>query len=119
MVPAVLALDEDCISCINPTTNELLHPTFKYFFADIESIWVRARPEHADIRYFLDSPFLTVHRFLERTNKPRFRFMSSYLQIITNELILRGRDTSATIDVVFEPGVLQFDVISVFPEILM
>lgn len=102
MVPAVLALDEDSISCINPTNNELLHPTFKYFLADIESIWVRARPEHADIR------------FLERTNKPRFRFMSSYLQIITNELILRGKDSNATIDVVFEPGVLKFDVCMAF-----
>eukprot|EP01127_Copromyxa_protea_P002557 TRINITY_DN1245_c0_g1_i2.p1 TRINITY_DN1245_c0_g1~~TRINITY_DN1245_c0_g1_i2.p1 ORF type:complete len:455 (-),score=67.76 TRINITY_DN1245_c0_g1_i2:108-1472(-) len=97
LVPAILALDEDSISCINPVTNSLIHPTFKYFFADIQSIWIRARPEHADIR------------FVERINRPRFRFMSSYIQIITNELILRAKDIGTSLDVVFEPGAQKFD----------
>lgn len=44
--------------------------------------------------------------------------MSSYLQIITNELALRGKDVNVAISVVFEPGVLKFDVCPVSFEIL-
>jgi hypothetical protein len=58
----------------------------------------------------IDFFFSRAARFVERTNKPRFRFMSSYLQIIVNELILRGKDSNVAIGVVFEPGVHKFDV---------
>lgn len=44
----------------------------------------------------------------------RFRLMSSYLQVITNEMVLRlkesqGDQQTATINVQFEPGVKQFE----------
>eukprot|EP01126_Amoeba_proteus_P043656 TRINITY_DN4802_c0_g1_i11.p1 TRINITY_DN4802_c0_g1~~TRINITY_DN4802_c0_g1_i11.p1 ORF type:complete len:144 (-),score=40.97 TRINITY_DN4802_c0_g1_i11:229-660(-) len=34
--------------------------------------------------------------------------MSSYLQIITNELVLRARDSNVVLKIVFEPGTSRF-----------
>jgi len=97
LVPAILAFEEDCVSCIDPSTNLLLEPTFKFFFADMDSLWVRARPEHADIRFDKILP-----------PKQKFRMMSSYLQIITNELLLRTE--LGQFEVVFEPNIKPFDI---------
>jgi len=72
--------------------------TYKYHYEDVASVVMRARPYHIDIRFQSDNP-------------PRFRCMSSFVQMITNELYLRTRsrrDCSAGAAVMFEPGVRRF-----------
>ncbi len=62
---------------------------------------MRARHQHMDIRF--------------KNGLERFRLMSSYLQVITNEIVLRLQESQgdtpqpATIKVQFEPGVKQFE----------
>jgi hypothetical protein len=73
--------------------------TWKYL--DIEAVVMRARHQHMDIRF--------------KNGLDRFRLMSSYLQVITNEIVLRLNESRAeteqptTIKVQFEPGVKPFE----------
>jgi len=92
LVEAVLILGED-IKCVNPDNYKLLSPEYQYKYTDIAMLVMRARPEHCDIRF---------------NSKKRFRLMSSYLQIITNEIILRAKDLKIEIEVIFE-GDKSFD----------
>eukprot|EP01126_Amoeba_proteus_P064609 TRINITY_DN9068_c0_g1_i1.p1 TRINITY_DN9068_c0_g1~~TRINITY_DN9068_c0_g1_i1.p1 ORF type:complete len:542 (-),score=102.42 TRINITY_DN9068_c0_g1_i1:36-1661(-) len=99
LVPAILSLEEDCFLCINPHTNELLQPGFKCYFVEMAGVLIRVRPSHADIR------------FVQKPGAPpreRFRFMSSYLQVIVNELYLRSKEGNHQIQVCFEPGATTF-----------
>jgi len=69
---------------------------------------MRARPEHCDIRFHKDNP-------------PRVRMMTSYLQIVTNEIFLRAKSLKNTVEVVFEPAAHFFEFgdrrVSVMPPI--
>lgn len=62
---------------------------------------MRARHQHMDIRF--------------KGGLDRFRLMSSYLQVITNEIVLRLQESQGevqqpvAIKVQFEPGVKQFE----------
>jgi len=92
---SILSLTEDGFKCLNVETNQLLKPQYSYLFKEIQEVIVRTRPEHMDIRF--KSP---------KTLKDRFRLMSSYNQIIVNELYYR---TSGKIKVEFEEGSTSFD----------
>jgi len=94
-VDAILRIEDDSIRCVNSKTYKLLSLDYVYYYSEISEIVMRARPEHCDIR------FKPVSR------KQRFRLMSSYLQIITNEIKLRGPNKE--ISVIFEPGIRPFD----------
>lgn len=94
LVEALLSFGEHGVSCLDPETEDLLDPRYYYKYTDISAFLVRTRHEHADLRFFPD------------TGLERFRMMSSYLQIITNELILRT--VKGQIQVIFEPGARKF-----------
>jgi hypothetical protein len=94
LVPAVLSFDEDFFSCIDPLADKVIK-NFKYLYTEISEVVMRCRPEHADIRFL--------------NGKERFRMMSSYLQIITNELFLRSKEAKHEVQVIFEPQSISFD----------
>jgi hypothetical protein len=94
LVPAVLSFDEDFFSCIDPIADKVINKC-KYLYTEIADIVMRCRPEHADIRF--------------TGGKERFRMMSSYLQIITNELFLRSKEAKHEVQVIFEPQSITFD----------
>jgi len=89
----VLVFDEKDFSCVNPDTDKLISEGMKYSYENIEKIVMRSRHEHMDIRF--------------RGSQPRFRLMSSYLQIITNEIVLRT--PKGQVEVIFEPNVEKFE----------
>lgn len=97
--PSVLRFGDThfvAVDCEDPALPQLR--TYKYNYPDVCSVVLRARPYHLDIRF--------------HGEQPRFRCMSSYVQMIANELFLRTRDarssSSKGCDVVFEPGVRVF-----------
>jgi len=92
---ALLSLTEDGFHCLDIETHQLLHPQFSYLYKDIQEVALRSRPEHMDIRFVPP-----------RAHRDRFRLMSSYNQIIINELYYR---TKGKIKVVFEPGATVFE----------
>jgi len=92
---ALLSLSEDGFQVLDIESNQQLHPQFSYLYKDIQEVALRTRPEHMDIRFLPP-----------RSHKDRFRLMSSYNQIILNELFYR---TKGKIKVVFEPGATVFD----------
>jgi len=92
---SVLSLGDDGFQCLDIVNNKLLHPNYTYRYNDIQEVALRTRPEHMDFRFLPP-----------RTHKDRFRLMSSYNQIIINELYYR---TKGKIKVVFEPGSTVFD----------
>eukprot|EP01128_Nolandella_sp_AFSM9_P011730 TRINITY_DN8659_c0_g1_i1.p1 TRINITY_DN8659_c0_g1~~TRINITY_DN8659_c0_g1_i1.p1 ORF type:complete len:574 (-),score=121.68 TRINITY_DN8659_c0_g1_i1:37-1605(-) len=94
LVEAILSFGGNGVSCLNPETEDLLLPQHFYKYSDISAIVLRARHEHCDLRFFPD------------TKMDRFRMMSSYLQIIVNEFILRT--PKGQIQVIFEPGAHKF-----------
>lgn len=93
--PALLRLHTMGFACVDATTGKPLNPAYTWPYTDIAQLLLRARHEHLDIKFTLSS------------NKERFRLMSSYLQLITNELILRCPPN--TVQVTFEPGVRHFE----------
>jgi hypothetical protein len=92
---AILVFGSEGITCINPNTDVLIDKAYSYKYSEVAAVVLRARPEHADLRFFTE------------TGKERFRFMSSYLQIVANEIILRTK--SDQVQVIFEPGSNKFD----------
>lgn len=90
--PALLRLFKDNFQCIDPTTGRVLQNDYAWNYDFIDCVVMRARHEHMDIRF--------------HPPRDRFRCMSSYLQVITNELVLRGPKDK--IKVIFEPGVRTF-----------
>lgn len=90
--PSILRLHSTSFSCVDEN-GQPLKDEYHWSYYDIEKIVLRARPGHMDIRFFEDI-------------SPRFRLMSSYLQVITNELYLRSPDNQ--IDVIFEHGIPKF-----------
>lgn len=86
-VPGILRLHTSSFACVD-YDGIPLKDTYHWSYYDIEYLVMRSRPGHMDIRFF-------ENRF------PRFRIMSSYLQIITNELYLRSPDLK--VNVIFEP----------------
>jgi len=92
----ILSLGEDGFQFLDPNTKLLLSPEFNYKYSEISDIVLRTRPEHLDIRF--NPP---------RQHKERFRLMSSYNQIIVNELYYRMNGTPK---ISFDPGstVFQF-----------
>eukprot|EP01125_Pyxidicula_operculata_P009253 TRINITY_DN3057_c0_g1_i1.p1 TRINITY_DN3057_c0_g1~~TRINITY_DN3057_c0_g1_i1.p1 ORF type:complete len:532 (+),score=145.78 TRINITY_DN3057_c0_g1_i1:41-1636(+) len=95
LVEAVLCLGESGFTCVDPNTEELIRPFHTYSYDDIEKIVMRARAEHCDVR------------FKQSSGKDRFRMMSSYIQIITNEILLRTKE--GQVQVQFEPGSTVFE----------
>jgi len=89
----VLLFDENEFSCIDPDTDRLISEEMIYNYDLVDKIVMRARREHMDIRF--------------NNDKPRFRLMSSYLQIITNEIVLRCKKDQ--VQVIFEPSVEKFE----------
>ena len=67
---------------------------FTWKYTDIQEVVMRTRHEHVDIRF----------------NPPleRFRLMSSYNQLLVNELVLRGKEHSHVVPVSFELGTKSF-----------
>jgi hypothetical protein len=97
--PALLRLSEDTFSCIDPETEKPLQKEMVWPYTAIDSIVMRARHQHMDVRFKVPT-------------MERFRLMSSYLQVITNELFLRAQEKKSSsgppVKVVFEPGVPEF-----------
>eukprot|EP01095_Lingulamoeba_sp_RSL-Kostka_P012982 TRINITY_DN5255_c0_g2_i2.p1 TRINITY_DN5255_c0_g2~~TRINITY_DN5255_c0_g2_i2.p1 ORF type:complete len:519 (-),score=177.15 TRINITY_DN5255_c0_g2_i2:184-1740(-) len=89
--PAVLRFADDNLYCVDLIAGKKIKP-YIYDYDKIRSIVIRARHQHLDIRF--------------NDNKDRFRCMSSFVQGITNEVILRTR--SSQVSVIFEPGTKQF-----------
>jgi len=73
--PALLRLFKDCFICVDISTGKVLLPEYGWAYNSVDAIVMRSRPEHCDIRF--------------KGPKERFRLMTSYLQILTNELVLR------------------------------
>eukprot|EP01125_Pyxidicula_operculata_P005468 TRINITY_DN193_c2_g1_i1.p1 TRINITY_DN193_c2_g1~~TRINITY_DN193_c2_g1_i1.p1 ORF type:complete len:447 (-),score=101.68 TRINITY_DN193_c2_g1_i1:243-1583(-) len=94
LTPSVLVLDSESFRCVNPDTDKLVEKNSEYKYADIETVVMRARHEHMDIRF---------------SGKSRLRLMSAYLQIITNQLYSRCKNIKKDIIVDFEPGVTKFE----------
>lgn len=93
--PALLRLHTMGFACVDATTGKPLNPAYTWPYSDVAQLLMRARHEHLDIKFTLSS------------NKERFRLMSSYIQLIVNELILRC--PKGSVQVIFEPGVRQFE----------
>lgn len=94
--PALLRFHTMGFACVDTVTGKPLNPAYTWPYADVHSMVMRARHEHCDIKFTLSS------------GKERFRLMSSYLQLIVNELMLRKPEGSE-IHVLFEPGVKRFE----------
>lgn len=94
--PALLRLHSMGFACVDVTTGKPLAPGYAWPYADVAQLLLRARHEHLDIKFTLSS------------GKERFRLMSSYVQLIVNELVLR-KPSDHDIPVTFEPGVKQFE----------
>uniref|UniRef100_A0A6B2L835 t-SNARE coiled-coil homology domain-containing protein n=1 Tax=Arcella intermedia TaxID=1963864 RepID=A0A6B2L835_9EUKA len=92
---AILSIEENGLRCLDPNTNKLLAPNYAIKYSEIQAVVLRIRPEHMDIR--LQPP---------KTHKDRFRLMSSYNQIIVNELYFR---TDGNISIQFEIGSNPFE----------
>lgn len=101
VVPALIRFIGEKFSIIN-TAQKKTEKDQHFPYEGIESLWVRARPLHVDVRYFYcNDHFLNDDNlFSAATNKtirfrdkkiPRFRFMSSYVQSVVNEFALRAK----------------------------
>lgn len=100
--PALLRFQTLGFCCIHPETGQTLTSAYTWNYEDVDTVVIRARHEHADIKF-------------SKPSLPRFRLMSSYLQLIVNELALRckvidqdGTETHS-LKVVWEPGVRRFE----------
>ena len=94
--PALLRFHSLGFACVDTVTGKPLNPSYTWPYADVQQLVLRARHEHLDVKFTLSSA------------KERFRLMSSYIQLIVNEIIIRKPEAN-DISVVFEPGVKQFE----------
>jgi len=99
LVPAMLVLEDEFFKVINPENDTLIDKGTKYPYKDIIQILLRARHEHMDIRFPNG----------KKDPSGRLRIMSSYLQVITNQLFMRCKALGHTPHIIFEPGVRQFN----------
>lgn len=93
--PALLRLHTMGFACVDQVTGKPLNAAYTWPYTDLTTLVMRARHEHMDIKFSASS------------NKTRFRLMSSYIQLIVNELLLRA--PKDTVQVVFEPGTRPFE----------
>eukprot|EP01125_Pyxidicula_operculata_P022262 TRINITY_DN899_c0_g1_i1.p1 TRINITY_DN899_c0_g1~~TRINITY_DN899_c0_g1_i1.p1 ORF type:complete len:1494 (+),score=277.61 TRINITY_DN899_c0_g1_i1:56-4537(+) len=104
--PALLVLEQESFKCIDPESDDLIDRGIEYRYEMIDSIVMRARHEHMDIRF-------VGHQEKSKNKQFRLRMMSSYLQIITTQLYLRStaktRAVNREIKVIFEQGIRKFD----------
>jgi len=94
LIPSMLCFGDNGFSCVNLESGQLVDPEFSYNYSYVSEIIMRTRAEHADIKF--ENSTLPIERF---------RFMASYLQVITNELVIR---TGNNIKVTFEAGAKEF-----------
>lgn len=94
--PALLRFHSLGFACVDVSTGKPLNPAYTWPYADVQQLALRARHEHLDIKFTLSS------------NKERFRLMSSYVQLIVNELMIRKPEAN-DVQVIFEPGVKRFE----------
>lgn len=93
----VLVLEDDHFKVVDPNSDKLIEKNQTYKYTAIEQLVMRARHEHMDVRF-------------KQTNQvKRLRFMSSYLQVITNQIWSRAKKQGAEPPVVFEPNVRKFE----------
>lgn len=88
--PAILRFSDEKFMCCDPVEKNPLKNCI-WSLDKIESIVIRARHQHCDVRF--------------KGKIPRFRFCSSYLQGIVSEFHLRSSDP---IDIIFEGGTRAF-----------
>lgn len=94
LVPAIIRFTGDKVSIIQQGPKKT-EKDQHYAYESMESLWVRARPLHVDVRF--------------RDKKiNRFRFMSSYVQSVVNEFCLRAKPKIGEVSVIFEPGTRKF-----------
>eukprot|EP01126_Amoeba_proteus_P034923 TRINITY_DN3504_c0_g1_i16.p1 TRINITY_DN3504_c0_g1~~TRINITY_DN3504_c0_g1_i16.p1 ORF type:complete len:392 (-),score=71.26 TRINITY_DN3504_c0_g1_i16:541-1716(-) len=97
--PAILVLEAISFKCVCLQNHRLIDKGTEFNYEDLEAIVLRARHEHMDFRF-------------KGTGNPRdrrFRVMSSYLQVIVNQVWSRCRKRNFNITVTFEPGVKKFE----------
>mmetsp|Transcript_11130 Transcript_11130/g.12250 ORF Transcript_11130/g.12250 Transcript_11130/m.12250 type:complete len:527 (+) Transcript_11130:41-1621(+) len=94
LLPAILRFARDYFCCLNAETERLISTKDKWEYGEVTSAVLRARHEHLDIRF-------------STQRCERLRMMSSYNQIIVNEIILRTKEKQ--VKVLFEPGIEPFD----------
>jgi len=96
LVPAYIQLGADKFLILDANKNAKTDQVSSFSYDSIESLVIRARPQHLDIR-FNDNKY------------PRFRLASSYIQNVVNEIVLRSNGKCGKAPkVIFEPGVKNF-----------
>jgi len=95
--PSLLRFMNEKFMCVNLTTKQVEKDhTFNY--NQIDQIVIRARPFHLDVRF--------------HGKTPRFRLMSSYIQAIVNEFVLKSKSIPpgplGYLRIIFEPGIKKF-----------
>eukprot|EP00026_Physarum_polycephalum_P001563 Phypoly_transcript_01565.p1 GENE.Phypoly_transcript_01565~~Phypoly_transcript_01565.p1 ORF type:complete len:546 (-),score=84.07 Phypoly_transcript_01565:1662-3230(-) len=95
LVPASLRFTAETFSVVNTQGPKRPEKDIRFQYENIESLWVRARPLHLDVRF-------------KDKKVPRFRLMSSYVQSIVNEFCLRAKPKIGEVSVIFEPGTRKF-----------
>jgi len=93
LVPAILRFTAD--KFVVTQTPPKSQKDLQYTYEQLDSVAVRARPLHVDIRF-------------KDKKTPRFRLMSSYVQAIVNEICIRAKPKIGTVQVNFEPGTRKF-----------
>lgn len=113
LLPAILVFEPDMFKVVPPDQEGLIDKGTKYRtppplppphplgYADVVSMAMRARHEHVDVRFSSG----------KKDPSGRLRLMSSYLQLIVNQLYLRGVEQNGGKgpQVEWEPGVVRFD----------
>jgi len=93
----ILVLEEDHFKVVDGNTDKLIEKNQSYKYTAVDQLVMRARHEHMDVR------------FKEGNSPKRLRLMSSYLQVITNQLFARAKKAGFEPPVVFEPLVRKFE----------
>jgi hypothetical protein len=100
VLPCIMILDTTTFSCIDPRNGKLMDKNTQWKYDQIEQLIMRARHEHMDVRFKGSGP----------PKERRLRLMSSYLQVLTNQLWARATKAgNASIKIEFEPLVRKFD----------
>jgi len=99
VLPCILVLDATTFSCLSPVNGKLIDKNTQWKYDQIEMLIMRARHEHMDVRFKGSGP----------PKERRLRMMSSYLQVLTNQLWSRATKAGNNIKVEFEPLVRKFD----------
>lgn len=94
----IMVLEDDHFKVVDGATDKLIEKNQSYAYSAIAELVMRARHEHMDVRF----------KEGKGTVK-RLRFMSSYLQVITNQLFARAKKVGNDPPVVFEPNVRKFE----------